>query len=628
MKINKLHIRNFKSFGDDECVIDLHKRGPILICGPNGSGKTSIVESIIWCLFGRLSDIHNPGDKIINWNTGKNCMVKIITDDGYEICRTRKFEGCSDLLIYKDGNVIEDGDSTNTNAQATLQKIFKLDFNSFISSIFFGQSSGSFLSFGDSKKKQIIESLFGLSKLNYYAKVAKARIEECEQTHSRMKQKAADIDTIVASIESDISKYELLSKEFEDNRIKTIEDQESEIKRLNNERQNPIDIDKLTAAWDIINKSVQKVDSFKSAKEQLGTRIQEITDDTTKLIRSKDKIDGEIVLIERKKKQVQDQQDGWNDKRGTICPTCDQDVPNSLIDKKIEEIAKKTKEELDGYDQLINSHKKTLSQIDAGMSKLKAEVPIVRNKIIAIDDNIKKLTESIDKSKSGKMTIIEATKHNELISNIDREITKCTAEILLTSNKKNNYNDMVVTSKLRIKDYDNTKTELNEKMTKIANEASHLTYIYRAHSDKKNIRSFLISGSIPILNDRLSYYFNELGICTDIEFNQMLQIKSDKWPYEMHSGGEKKRIDLALMCALYDTFVSMYGQRSNVLLLDELDKEFDHEGVEEYVKLIIDDLSNRIDTILVISHKEEITYAFPTQIKIKNEGSSVLEHIS
>ena len=98
-------------------------------------------------------------------------------------------------------------------------------------------------------------------------------------------------------------------------------------------------------------------------------------------------------------------------------------------------------------------------------------------------------------------------------------------------------------------------------------------------------------------------------------------MKSDKWDYAVHSGGERKRVDLALMFALYDTCVATRGQITNLLVLDEIDKELDKSGVEDYVGLIINDLSNRVGSILCISHKEDIGYAFPAQIKIKKDNN-------
>jgi DNA repair exonuclease SbcCD ATPase subunit len=180
LSFKSINIKNFRSFGDVETTFKLNDLGPILITGKNGSGKTSIIEAIIWCLFGRYSDIHNPGDSVINWDVGKNCMVRLLVNE-YEIVRTRKFENHSDLLILKDGSPIENGDSTNADAQRTLNMLLNLDFNIFISSMFFGQSSGSFLNFSDQQKRRVIEKLFGLSKLECYADAAKIKIEECNK---------------------------------------------------------------------------------------------------------------------------------------------------------------------------------------------------------------------------------------------------------------------------------------------------------------------------------------------------------------------------------------------------------------------------------------------------------------
>jgi len=619
--IDNIYIKNFRSIGDDSVNIDLNKKGPILICGKNGSGKTSIIESIVWCLFGKLSDGQNPGDNIINFNKKQNCMVKITTSNGYEICRTRKYEGYSDLLINKDGNPIESGDSTNANAQETLNKLFNLDFNSFISSLFFGQSSGSFLTLSDTKKKSVIENLFGLSKLSYYAKVTKERINKCEELHTSIKEKIVDSETVIKSMGEEIEKYKSLSEDFENNRKNTIKEQEEEIIKLSKTRQDPVDVELISKSWETIDKGNDKINQLETQKEYLSESINTVINSITKLKDEEKDIKSNKILIEKNIKDIQDKIKNWKEKSGIVCPTCEQIVEKDFINKKVENVKSENKEKIKNFKKEINNNNNKSKEIKEKICILEEDKENIQQKINQIIKNVKKLKESIEKSKKDKMTISEAKKHNELVLGTDREIGKCKKIIKEEKSRTNNYDELIDISKNKIEDQENKISELKSRLESISKEATHLTYIYRAHSDKKNLRSFLISGSIPILNNRLSYYFNELNIESDIHFNQTLQIKSDRWPYNLHSGGEKKRVDLALMCSLYDTFTSMYGQKCNVLILDELDKEFDVDGVEEYVKLIIDDLSNRIDTILVISHKEEINYAFPTQIKVIKENN-------
>lgn len=633
LNIDELTIRNFRSFGDvggEETYhkIDLKDRGPILITGEvdssdsksNGAGKTSIVESIIWCLFGRLSYLHNPASKIVNWEHKKNCLVNIHTSDGYDICRTRDYEGYSDLSIKKDGSVIDKGDSTNKSAQNTLNSLFDLDFHTFITSMFFGQSSGSFLSLSDQKKKSIVENLFGLSKLSYYAKAAKARIDKANNLSESVKKRIDEINKHIEEENSNIADYESLSSQFEEQRDRTIREHEQRIESLSKSKSDRINIESLELSWELIGKSEEKLDKLGIDRKNLQDKLKKVVNKESDLLKKKVQYTEKISSIKLEIDKINDKINRWNNKRDKICPSCEQEVPGSLVDDKVAEIRKK-------YDGDIREAEDNLLNINADIEDVSNKLEmsskakeILNNKIESIDDNIEKLQKSIKKNKSGKMTIIEAKKHNQICDNVDNEINRYTSLIDSEKNKKNDYMSLIQKSKNNINKYNEEKENLNKERERIGKEASHLTYIYRAHSDKRNIRSFLIAGSIPILNNRLSYYFNELEMDSCISFNKSLQIKSDRWPYELHSGGEKKRVDLALMCAIYDTFVSIHGQQSNILVLDEIDKDLDKSGVDEYVKLVIDDLSNRIGTILIISHKNEINYAFPTQIKVKKEG--------
>ena len=630
LNIDKLYIKNFRSFyvDDDESyhIIDLNKRGPILICGPNGSGKTSIVEAIIWCLFGRLSDVRNAGDKIVNWSARKNCSVKIITTDGYEIVRTRLCNGKSDLLILKDGIVVEGNDATNTSAQLTLNKLFGLNFNSFISSVFFGQSSGSFLSFSDSRKKSVVEDLFGLSKLNYYARVAKDKINNCESIYQSFKSKISDTELLITSVRNDINKYKALSNEFEKNRKRIIVEQENEINKLTDNRPQPIDVDKLKIIWEKIENDCNELSKKRKLKDELNSKCNNIDYEILQLQKDKNQCINVIDKLKSEVKSINDICESWRGKRGKVCPTCEQFIPNDFVDVKIKKIKESMSERINNIKSMMVETKNKITAIDNQIMKLDEMKKSIKLDINKLESDINNLERLIKSKQNDTMTISEAIKHNELIHNIDREINKCRKIIHEAKINQNNYDKLINDSNIKLSSLSDTIKELSDKCTKIANTASHYTFIYRAHSDKKNLRSFLLSGLVPILNSRLSYYFGEFGMDVDLEFNQTLQIKSNKWPYEMYSGGEKKRIDLAMMCALYDTFISMYGQKTNILVLDEIDKEFDKDGVDEYVKLIIDNLSNRIDTILVISHKDEISYAFPSQIKVKKEnGVSILE---
>jgi DNA repair exonuclease SbcCD ATPase subunit len=78
----RVELKNFLSYGNQWTTLDF-KEGINAIIGhdedkdrSNGAGKTSIIESIPFALFGQTSKEVSL-NKIVNWKNGKNCEVKL-----------------------------------------------------------------------------------------------------------------------------------------------------------------------------------------------------------------------------------------------------------------------------------------------------------------------------------------------------------------------------------------------------------------------------------------------------------------------------------------------------------------------------------------------------------------------
>lgn len=166
---------------------------------------------------------------------------------------------------------------------------------------------------------------------------------------------------------------------------------------------------------------------------------------------------------------------------------------------------------------------------------------------------------------------------------------------------------------------------------KLDQQISHLEYIRRSYHDRNKIKMFILSDIIPTLNQRIEYYLNAFGCDFTIKFTPTMSVEPSRWDYDFHSGGECKRIDLAVMFALYDVYIMLYGPQCNVMVLDEVDSRLDASGVRSFVEVIQNDFAgdrqDKPDTILVISHKKEMVDQFPNQIVVKmdeNRQSHIL----
>ena len=99
-RIDSVSIEGFKAFTTPQ-EFDFEGRN-VFLFGPNGFGKTSIVEAIRWCLFGLAS---RPGEIVKNQFYNRNCIVQIAlraTDGIWTMQRRLRASGSESDLTVRD----------------------------------------------------------------------------------------------------------------------------------------------------------------------------------------------------------------------------------------------------------------------------------------------------------------------------------------------------------------------------------------------------------------------------------------------------------------------------------------------------------------------------------------------
>jgi DNA repair exonuclease SbcCD ATPase subunit len=267
--------------------------------------------------------------------------------------------------------------------------------------------------------------------------------------------------------------------------------------------------------------------------------------------------------------------------------------------------------EIQRLDKLIEGKTRVLATKTEVLTRKKVEIESKRptltiNEAIMLKQQYDETLEYIDKLKK---------------SLSDLDIEKNTARGVITSEIKkaqeeiNPYQKIVDDLKIIL----NTTIEERKIVLKASQEdnklINHLGYIQKAYSDRRKIRSFVMSKLMPYFNDRIAYYLNALECEYKHTFNSFLQTQSDKWPYELWSGGQRRRVDLAIMLAMHDLHESIYDKQCNILVFDEYDRGLDKSGIYAFVNMLFKEFPNQ--TILIISHNENLQDMFPNKITIK-----------
>jgi DNA repair exonuclease SbcCD ATPase subunit len=214
MKINRIKINNFYSFHDVELKFDDYS-GLVLIegknkdtGGSNGSGKSSLIEAVVWGLFGKTVR-KSTEEAMINFTNKKNCTVEIIINSNIKIIRTRR---PTFLEFFVGGK-----NFTQESVAATQEKIeqyLNTNYKLFLASMVFGQNNNlDFVSATPEEKRTIIKNFLNLDELFDKRELIKTRKAEYST-------QIKSIDALIKEYTAIVNKVDSTIKEIEHGEVK------------------------------------------------------------------------------------------------------------------------------------------------------------------------------------------------------------------------------------------------------------------------------------------------------------------------------------------------------------------------------------------------------------------------
>jgi len=693
----RLKMENFFSHKDSE--IDFTKFDSALLIGntegdynkSNGSGKSAIFESILWCLFNKSRA--SMMDDIIRWGE-TTCSVTLEfkhNSQMYRVKRNRNRMNSTSTVEFsyldKAGDWNDISCSTSGDTNSKIETTIKLDYKTFVNSIYFRQNDISEFAEADpSRKKEILKSIVDISRWDSYeksakkvakdigleCKVLKKSIEDYDQVVERLAEVRLSAKALKAKTATALSKKKAVSKEIE-----TLGKKYATIKK--------------SLDTDAYDRTIEQLAAFAEDRERLLKSSEEQSDLVKKYSEEKGLLEKgldslmasamgkeEVLIPEGKIEDVRAQLTHYKSQKSSSeemlknlrdldispdhCYACRQSIGNVLYKK----LKKDYEDSEEGYKSSLSEANKEVLILEKDIDRLlktkreneafdliKRKIEGAEYKIALVDENLQKHTEALNSIGLRVENLDFKIKNNkEVLESIKNEDFQSIRKKLKTL--KAEYNNLVESISSEDKEMGRLlerESLLSERETKMLKDKEGISKKMRRASlfeklskmfGKNGIQAILLDTVIEDLektaNTILASICNEPAVIV-LETQRLgadgssvietldLKVRKDGHlqNFKSLSGGEKFRISLALRIALSDMSSRYGGSSLEFLLLDEVNSPLDRYGVETLFVSVIRSLEDKYK-ILVITHDESLKEKFDNVIDItKVNGESELE---
>lgn len=661
-----LEINDFQSIG--HAKIDLDEKGTVLIKGinnyeentlSNGSGKSSIFEALYFSLFGRTtSGITNVTNRYSGSKSYKLVLEFSLDEVEYKITR----DGTK-VSILQNGEDISRRNKSDTDTFIR-DDILKISPDIFLNIIYLAQGFKSRLSaLTAGGRKDQIEEIIGTAEITENFRLEMQSMKEklnneLNETNNKISYNQGTLQQINTNINNYNLEIERIKKEKENQPSK--EDLQKQIKDYNklisNEKENQDKINKEITEIKDFNHSVEveilKIDNeIQSIKSEYQNKINQIvakfSENTQNLAIENSNITSEYnTKILENNNQISilnTQNTNYNNqiiqnkasietlKTSDTCPTCGRKFDNfdqthliqeiqKLIDNNLEndKLIKENNikiDELQKLNETLNNEKQEkidkLNQRGIDLKNKEQE----EEKQISDELNLK-LDELIKQKEEKQKEIKDSSEQLNTLALSKSTVTDLEGKIALLNNTINNlkeestenYEKLIKDCNTQIIKINEDNENLQKQISKLEEQIGVATHSISLIS--REFKNYLLKSAIEFLNNRLDHYSsllfsNETDKIKFIQDGNKLDIYLGDALFESLSGGEKRKVDIAIMLVQKELANSMSNTYSNILILDEVFDGLDSKAIDIVTEILLT-VSKDVNSMFVVSHKDTI----------------------
>lgn len=581
LNFRQLSIRNFGPFKEVE--FEFPESGLILILGnnkdsgyasSNGSGKSTIFESLAWCLFGKTTK-GLRGDEVVNKHIepDQDCVVETKFWLRNQLCSIERGRRRGEKP-YCDFHI---------NNKEVSDLTTPISWDLFTNSGYFSQERlERFVTSPDSHKKRILKEIMNLDRFAQYKEITKGLEIKIK---ARLDENSNDMIRIDSQIQSLREKLKIDQKRLES----SIEGLKAEYKRNKKEL-----LENKAQYTDEISEIIKTGNDAEVILKQINVK---------KLGRQFNSVEAKVKQLE---KTFRDHIRSIESVKGNICPLCRQRFPENKKQAVKTRIQNTKGSELDRESARLAKLRETMAKVEAirfQQANILDDARDEHRRLTAKEMTIADRLERLGKSYELAIGLIRSATDN--VKSLEKELTSLVKE----------------------------KDQIKEQRRLLELKLSYIQFWFIGFSDK-GLPSFLLDDSLPFLNEAVNTYLRFLAPELDLYFDTQREkttggqvedftvlIDDDSRKYYSLSGGERKRIDLAILFGL-----SNYQNQfvpTNLLFLDEIFANLDEVGCDAVLELLayekkqgrtifvithLDDLQNSViwDQVLVVTKKNGV----------------------
>jgi len=663
-KLTNFKFDNLFNYGEDNNVNFDELNGITGIFGKNFSGKSSIIDAVLWTLFNTTSKNERKNLNVINQNK-ESCEGNITIQVGnkhYYVTRkaekyTKRLKGEETLEAKTDLNfecydeatdeTISLNGLTRNNTDANIRKHFGSIDDFLVSSMASQHGALSFIDEGSTRRKEIIAKFLDLEIFDKKFKLSKDESVETKALLKKLEDKDYDSEIEEAELELDTCRTEI---------------SEHESRAANSEQK----LEESSAALISVTEKMSSIPTeainILTVKQELKSCESKVFLLSQSIIDEKERLSGEYDRLRKirnlmssldyndllhKKETINDLNKNLENLTnlldsaikkekllegipcGTNYPTCKfiRDAHVSVatmpeINLDIENLNTKLS---DLSPDLVNDHIQKYLSLD---TKKQETEYLIKDLKISLERNNVALERLNNNIKEYKQKEISYQENKEAIENLElliKEKTQHETNIERLKRKISGDKSKALDLYKRVGSLEQRAKNLREQQKELADLqqefAAHDLFMRCMHPN--GIAYDIIKKKIPVINSEIAkvlanivdfeVFFESNGNKFDIFIKHP---KHEPRPIEMASGAEKTMASMAIRLSLL-TVSSL--PKGDVFILDEPGTALDEENMEGFIR-ILELIKVYFKNVLLISHLDSLKDCVDMQIAIEKKA--------